>query len=106
MTGSLFNLRSQRGLELARVKHQRFRRIAEHTWLVPSATHSKKTYVVTASRPSCTCPDFASSANCKHLWAVRYIQNEITLMDGTQLTPPPIMDTDHSLAALGLGGAA
>lgn len=106
MTTPASNPRQQRGLELARAKRLRFRRITEHTWLVPSATHARKTYVVTISRPSCTCPDFASGANCKHLWAVRYFENEITLIDGTHLTPPPITDADHTAATLGLGGAA
>lgn len=106
MTNDASNPRLWRGVELARAKHQLFRRVAEDTWLVPSATYSNRTYVVTVSGPSCACPDFASGAYCKHLWAVHCIRNEITLLDGTRLTPPPITDTELSPTTLGIGSAS
>jgi hypothetical protein len=97
--------RSQRGLELAKSKHQLFRRIAKDTWLVPSATNSDNTYVVSVPRPSCTCPGFDESGRCTHVLAVAYLSNEITLIDGTRLTPPPVIDA-ATLTALALKGGS
>jgi len=96
MTTDAFNPRSQRGLDLARTKHQLFRRVDECTWIVPSATCSHHAYLVDALHLTCTCPDFdENGTTCKHLWAVRYLNNEITLLDGTQLALPPVTDDDN-----------
>lgn len=96
--------RQRRGLALAAAKHPRFRRIADGTWLVPSATREGSRYVVDVCRATCTCPDFVENLErCKHLWAVAYVQNEITLLDGTQLSPPPVMD-DESAGTAGTAG--
>ncbi|HTR51101.1 MAG TPA: SWIM zinc finger family protein [Kofleriaceae bacterium] len=84
--------RQARGLDLAKAKHQHFHRIDEDRWIVPSATCSQHAYLVDASRSTCTCPDSERGAKCKHLWAVAYVQNKITLIDGTQLKPPPVTD--------------
>src|SRR5947208_1808173 len=93
MTTNRCSPRSQRGLDLARAKHKLFRRIDDVTWLVPSATNSASTYVVRMPRPSCTCADFTESGRtCKHVVAVAYLHNEITLIDGTRLEPPPVID--------------
>jgi hypothetical protein len=98
--------RQHRGLELARVKHQCFRRSDDDTWIVPSATRANSVYVVNVSRPTCTCPDFGENGEtCKHLWAVAYVQNKITLLDGTHLAPPPVT-RDEDLATINLQGAS
>ena len=107
MTNNASGPRSQRGFDLATAKHQLFRRIDEDVWLVPSATCSHHAYVVDASRMTCTCPDFEESGTtCKHLWAVRYLDNEITLIDGTHLVAPPVTDDDECLITLNGGGAS
>ena len=107
MTTNAANSRLQRGLELATAKHEVFRRIDEDIWLVPSATCSHHGYVVDASRLTCTCPDFEDGGTtCKHLCAVRYLNNEITLLDGTHLAPPPVTDGDEWLTTLDRGGAS
>ena len=107
MTTDALNARSQRGLALAKAKHQLFRRIDEDVWLVPSATCPHHAYVVDASRRTCTCPDFEESGTaCKHLWAVRYFNDEITLLDGTHLVPPPVTGDDEYLITLNGGGAS
>ena len=99
-TSDALSRRQRRGLALATAKHQRFRRITEDTWLVPSATRASLAYVVDASRATCTCPDFVENVEmCKHLWAVAYVQNEITLIDGTQLAPPPVAIANDSETA-------
>lgn len=104
MTTTRCSPRSQRGLDLARAKHKLFRRIDEVTWLVPSATKSASTYVVRMPRPSCTCPDFdASGTWCKHVVAVAYLCNQITMVDGTRFEPPPIVDA-AALNTLALTG--
>jgi predicted nucleic acid-binding Zn finger protein len=76
-------------------------------WLVPSATRADRTYVVDDSRATCTCLDFVENGEmCKHLWAVAYIQNEITLLDGTQLAPPPVAKDEDSGATVSVQGAS
>ena len=104
MTNDRFNPRSQRGLDLAKTKHQRFRRIADGTWLVPSAIRADQTYMIDASLSRCTCPDGETGATCEHLWAVAYLQNEITLIDGTHLEPPPVEDPEDAATSLGVQG--
>lgn len=106
MTTDGLNARSQRGLDLARAKHQLFQRIDEDRWIIPSATCSHHTYLVDASHSTCTCPDAESGIICKHLWAVAYLQNEITLIDGTRLVPPPVEDADRAMARFGVQGGA
>ena len=97
--------RSQRGLDLAKSKHRLFLRVADDTWLVPSASNAHNTYVVRVPRPSCTCPAFDEVAGCKHVLAVAYLCNEITLIDGTRLEPPPVIDA-ATLTTLALKGAS
>lgn len=93
--------RSKRGFDLATAKHRHFRRVEEDVWIVPSATCSHHCYVVDASRGTCTCPDFEeSNTACKHLWAVRYFENEISLLDGTHLAPPPVTGEDECTVTL------
>lgn len=106
MTTDSLNARSQRGLDLARAKHQLFQRIDEDKWIVPSATCSHHAYLVDTSRSTCTCPDSESGDKCKHLWAVAFVQNEITLIDGTQLTPPPVEDPSGEVTPFGVQGGA
>lgn len=107
MTRNAPNQRPQRGLELARLKHVSFRRVADSVWLVPSATKTDSTYVVDVSRMTCTCPDFGENGEkCKHIWAVTYVQNEITLLDGTHLAPPPITEDEDAVAAISAQGAS
>jgi hypothetical protein len=99
--------RSQRGLDLATAKHQLFSRIDEHAWIVPSATCPEHAYLVDASRLTCTCPDSEEGGGiCKHLWAVAYLQNEITLTDGTQLTPPPVEGAEDAVPSIDDQGEA
>lgn len=107
MTNDALSARSQRGRALAKAKHQMFHRVDEDRWIVPSATCSQHAYLVDVSRSMCTCPDAESGAKCKHLWAVAYLQNEITLIDGTQLTPPPLEDAENEVtSSLGVQGGA
>lgn len=106
MTNDGLNARSQRGLDLARAKHQLFQRVDEDKWIVPSATCSHHAYLVDAARSTCTCPDSESGETCKHLWAVAFIRNEITLIDGTQLAPPPVEDATDEVARFGVQGGA
>lgn len=101
------NQRPQRGLELARLKHSSFRRVADNLWLVPSATKNDSTYVVDVSRMTCSCPDFGDHGEmCKHLWATAYIANEITLIDGTRLSPPPVTKDEDSTPMTSAQGEA
>ncbi len=107
MTANQLSPRSQRGLELAKAKHQLLLRINNDVWIVPSATCPLHAYVVNVARVSCTCSDFkASGSMCKHIWCVAYLQNEVTLLDGTRLAPPPIVDGDEWRVALELEGAS
>ncbi|MBA3671256.1 MAG: SWIM zinc finger family protein [Gemmatimonadaceae bacterium] len=106
MTTDVLNRRSQRGLDLAKSKHQLFRRLDEDTWIVPSATCSHHDYLVDASRLTCTCPDAEESGViCKHLWGVAYLLNEITLIDGTRLTPPRV-EAEDAVTSIGVQGGA
>jgi hypothetical protein len=107
MTTDAFNPRSQRGLDLARSKHQLFRRLDKDTWIVPSATCSHHEYLVDTSCSTCSCPDAEEDGMiCKHLWAVRYLVNEVTLIDGTQLAPPPAEDAEDAAMSIGAQGGA
>jgi hypothetical protein len=84
-----------------------FRRIADDTWLVPSATRADSTYVVDVSQETCTCPDGGEdAARCKHLWAVAYVQNEITLLDGTHLAAPPVTVDEDAGRPISTRGAS
>lgn len=104
MTKNASAPRTQRGLDLARAKHRLFRRIASDTWLIPSGTNPGITYVVTMPCPRCTCSDFAENGrSCKHVVAVAYLCNEITLIDGTRFEPPPVIDP-ATLTTLALKG--
>jgi hypothetical protein len=82
--------RMQRGAALAKAKGSAIKAIVGAKYLVPSATHSGA-YVVDATERSCTCPDFLSFSvsdghvgghQCKHLYAVLIIREEITLPNG------------------------
>lgn len=100
-------LRSQPGLDLATTKHQLFTRIDEHTWIVPSTTCPEHAYLVDASRLTCTCPDAEEGVGlCKHLWAVAFLHNEITLIDGTQLTSPPVEVAEDAVPSIDGEGEA
>ncbi|HEY1816364.1 MAG TPA: hypothetical protein VGG74_28650 [Kofleriaceae bacterium] len=98
--------RQERGRELARDAHDRFLRVSEHSWIVPSATHAGKAYAVDQLRMSCTCLDGEPGNKCKHLWAVQYISNAVTLIDGTRLAPPPVEDSDGAAASVAAQGGA
>lgn len=89
MMSAALDARSQHGLDLVRAKHELFQRIDQNRWIVPSATCPLHAYLVDISHSTCTCPDAEAGATYKHLWAVRYLRDEITLLDGTQLMPPP-----------------
>ena len=105
MTNGSSDPRRLRGLELARAKHQRFVRITEDTWIVPSATSAMHAYVVDVSDMSCTCPDFADTGRrCKHVWAAAYLANRVTFLDGMRVAPPPIVGDAVSACAAKLPG--
>ena len=61
------------------------------SWLVPSASDQKKTYVVrlTAARPYCSCPDFdclggSGNFKCKHVIAVEIVRQHSLFPDGSE----------------------
>lgn len=88
----------QLGLDLAKRNHRNFRRLADDTWFVPNGD---KIFVVTPARPSCTCRDFEQTrTSCEHVWAVAYVQNGVTLIDGTRLVMPPVTDPRDWLISL------
>lgn len=74
------------------IREERGRRIAAaggikpngHLWLVPSQSHVG-TYVVDPEAPgwSCTCPDAAKVARCKHSFAVQFFLSRTTNADGS-----------------------
>jgi hypothetical protein len=80
--------RQQRGLALVQSgKRSRIKRLTGTTWLVPSATNASGGYVVDADKRTCSCPDHEDrNVRCKHLWAVAYFRQEITLPDGATVT--------------------
>lgn len=82
----------QLGLKLATSKYREFRRALGGIWLLPSDTSDDDAYVVVdATRQTCSCPDHADGGvRCVHLWAVAYVGNEITLIDGTAFQRPRI----------------
>lgn len=106
MTIRSFNPQVERGRDLARAKHDRFHRLNADTWIVPSATCSHFSYLVDTSRSTCTCPSAASGATCMHLWAAAFLQNDITLIDGTRLAPPPVENAEDLVAPIYVHGCA
>jgi transposase len=76
--------RQQRGLALVANKRKHIKHVAGARWLVPSATGASGGYVVDVDASTCSCPDHEErGAKCKHLWAVAYLKQEVTLTDGT-----------------------
>lgn len=85
-TTATVDARQQRGLAIARAKSARIKHVAGSTWLVPSQTNPSGGYAVDVSRQTCSCPDHEDrGVRCKHLWAVAYFRQEVTLLDGTTI---------------------
>lgn len=81
----VLDARQQRGAALAKEKGRHIRHVAGAKYLVPSATGTAG-YVVDAEAGQCTCPDHEDrGVRCKHLWAVSYYRQEITLPDGSHV---------------------
>jgi transposase len=75
--------RQVRGLALVQSKRAKIKHVSGSRWLVPSATNASGGYVVDADQNSCSCPDHEDrGVRCKHLFAVAYLRQEITLPDG------------------------
>ncbi|HWU87636.1 MAG TPA: transposase [Kofleriaceae bacterium] len=61
--------------------------MAGSRWLVPSQSNASGGYVVDADAQTCSCPDHEDrGVKCKHIWAVAYIRQELSLPDGTTVT--------------------
>jgi len=83
MDAALITARQNRGLQLAQGKKSAFRKIADDTYLVPSAATAGSVYVVNVTTARCTCPDYETFREpCKHIWACRY-RYEVTMPDGS-----------------------
>jgi hypothetical protein len=106
MANDAFDLSVERGRDLAKAKQDRFHRLNTDTWIVPSATGSDFSYLVNTARSTCTCGDAASGAKCMHLWAAAFLQNDITLIDGTRLAPPPLENAEDLVAPIYVHGWA
>jgi len=79
--------RQARGLALMQDKGTRIKHVAGARWLVPSQTNASGGYVVDAEKNSCSCPDHEDrGVRCKHLFAVAYLRQEITLPNGATVT--------------------
>lgn len=75
--------RQQRALALVASKRKHIKHVAGARWLVPSATDTSGGYVVDADAETCSCPDHEErAAKCKHIWAVAYLREEVTLSTG------------------------
>jgi hypothetical protein len=80
---SPLDARQARGLALVQSKRAKIKHVSGSRWLVPSATNASGGYVVDAEQNSCSCPDHEDrGVRCKHLFAVAYLRQEITLPDG------------------------
>jgi hypothetical protein len=88
--------RQTRGLIIARDRSNAFRRIADGTLYVPSAT-GKGGYIVELideRAGKCTCPDFEEHAGtCKHQYASRYFLRLLEMPDGTNVVTESIKIT-------------
>ncbi|HWO22347.1 MAG TPA: transposase [Kofleriaceae bacterium] len=84
MTDAL-DARQQRGLALVASKRKHIKHVSGARWLVPSQTDGGG-YVVDAEAQTCSCPDHEErGTKCKHIWAVAYLKQEVTLTDGTTI---------------------
>ena len=82
------DIRSQRGLALARAEKDAIKPLVGTKYLVPSAASNGSRYVVDTKAESCSCLDWSKLGGhdrphrCKHLWAVIYV---LKLADGSEL---------------------
>jgi transposase len=77
--------RQERGAALAKAKGRQIKHVAGSKYLVPSATGTAG-YVVDAVAGECTCPDHEERrVRCKHVWAVSYFRQEVSLPDGSHI---------------------
>jgi len=78
--------RKERGLALVKAKGKRIKSIAGAKYLVPSAADGTGGYVVDVEAATCSCPDHETRAvRCKHLWAVEFFRQEVSLPDGSKV---------------------
>jgi hypothetical protein len=82
------DVRSQRGLALAREKRAAIKALVGTKYLVPSASDNGSAYVVDTKIEACSCLDWMKLGGhdrphrCKHLWAVIHV---LKLADGSEL---------------------
>lgn len=80
--GASLDARQQRALALVASKRKHIKHVAGARWLVPSQTDGGG-YVVDADAQTCSCPDHEErGTKCKHLWAVVYLRQVVTLSTG------------------------
>lgn len=80
------NVRSLRGLELARKSGARVRHIAGESYFCPSSAGGSAGYVVDTGEGICTCDDFELRGDrCKHAWCVLIVRKEVTVPGGFTL---------------------
>ena len=84
----------QQGLDLARAQRDHIRRFADGTWVVPDGA---RVCIVRTTLQTCTC---TPASTCAHRWAVAYLTNEVTLLDGTRLVRPAVTDAQKWLLGL------
>jgi transposase len=87
MGDEVLDARQQRALSIVRGdKARRIKHMSGSRWLVPSATNASGGYVVDTDAQTCSCPDHEErGAKCKHIWALAYLRQEVTLTDGTTI---------------------
>jgi transposase len=86
--GEALDARQQRALALVASKRKHIKHVSGARWLVPSATSATGGYVVDVDAQTCSCPDHEERGGikCKHIWAVIYLRQEVTLPDGSTVT--------------------
>jgi transposase len=94
------DIRSQRGLALARSEKDSIKPLVGTKYLVPSAASNGSTYVVDTDpkHERCSCLDWSKLGGherphrCKHLWAVIHV---LKLADGSELLMPERLEIDR-----------
>lgn len=86
LMGDSLDARQQRALALVANKRAHIKQLSGARWLVPSQTDRSGGYLVDVDAGTCSCPDHEErGAKCKHILAVAYLRQEITLTDGTKI---------------------
>lgn len=87
------DIRSQRGLAIAKANKDSIKVLIGAKYLVPSAAGNGSTYVVDTKAERCSCLDWSRLGGqsdrphrCKHIWAVLHV---VKLADGSELIMDP-----------------